>query len=121
MSNESNSQTKPYSDILPKGIKANPILDSSSYLPDSLRLTVFNFLKTKGFDLTKCFCDKEIGCNKKDNTLEIRIWDVDDLSVRKKREKLKREVEYESTHPNFYSGIIVYDIKTKTIKFYGDE
>jgi hypothetical protein len=50
-------QTKSYTEILPKDIKANPILDSTSYLPDSLRQIVFDTLKAKGFDLTKCFCD----------------------------------------------------------------
>jgi len=121
ISNSSNSQTVSYSDILPKDIKANPILDSASYLPDSLRQIVFNTLKAKGFDLTKCFCDKEIGYNKKDNSIEIRIWDIDDLKYRKKSEQSKKSVQYESSHPNFYSGTIVYDTKTKTIKFYEDQ
>lgn len=115
------SQTKSYFDILPKDIQANPILDTASYLPDSLRQAVFGILKAKGFDLTKCFCDKEIGYNKNDNSLTIRIWDIDDLRYRKKSEKSKKLVPYESTHPNFYSGTIEYDIKSKTMKFYEDQ
>ena len=121
ISNTSHSQTISYSDILPKGIQANPILDSASYLPDSLKQVVFNTLKAKGFDLTKCFIDKEIVYNKKDSSIEIIIWDIDDLKYKKKSEKSKKLVQYESTHPGFYSGAVIYDIKTKTMKFYGDQ
>ena len=121
ITNSSNSQTVSYSDILPKDIQANPILDSASYLPDSLRQVVFNTLKAKGFDLTKCFCDKEIVYNEKSNSIEIRIWDIDDLKYRKKSEKSKKLGQYESSHPNFYSGTILYDTKTRTMKFYGDQ
>ena len=41
------SQTKSSSDILPKDIQANPILDSMSYLPDTLKQPVIDILKTK--------------------------------------------------------------------------
>ena len=98
------SQTKTYSDILPKDIKANPILDSTSYLPDSLRQIVFSTLKAKGFDLTKCFCDKEIGYNKKENSIEIRIWDIDDLKYRKKSEQSKKMLNLKAHIPISIQG-----------------
>ncbi len=57
------SQTKNFSDILPKGIVARPILDTLSYLPETLKQPVLNLLNEKKFDLTKCFIDKQIDKN----------------------------------------------------------
>jgi hypothetical protein len=115
------SQAKSYNYILPKDIQANPILDSASYLPDSLRQPIFSFLKSKNFDLTKCFCDKRIWYNEKDNSITIRIWDIDDLIFKSNLEKLKKSVKFQSTHSGFYSGTLYYDFNTKSIKFYGDQ
>ena len=115
------SQAKTYDDILPKNIKALPVLDTINYLPDSLKEYVFNVLKAENFDLTKCFSDKEISFNKKDQTISIRIWDIDYLRNAKKNEKSKKLIPYEYSHSGFYSGTIEYDPKTKTAKFYGDQ
>ena len=115
------SQTKSYSDILPKGIKACPILDSENYLPDSLKQPVYEILRKEKFDLSKCFVDKKIETDRIKGTITIRIWDVDDLKYKKKIEKSNKIIEYESSHKVFYSGYIVYNIKTKTLEFFGDQ
>lgn len=76
-----------YPDVLPKGIEARPVLDTLNYLPDSLRQPVLNILKSKSFDLAKCFIDKQIRKSEKEQTISIRIWDVEDLKFRKASEK----------------------------------
>ena len=52
------SQQKNFSDILPKGIEARPLLDTLNYLPGSLKQPVSDILTPQGFKLTKCFIDK---------------------------------------------------------------
>lgn len=115
------SQTKSYSDILPKDIEAKPILDSSGYLPDSLKQLVLSNLKAKGFDLTKCFVDKKIHFDQKEEIISIRIWDIDELKDRKNSEKSRKSIPYQYTHTGFYSGEILYNKKTKTVEFRGDQ
>lgn len=121
ISNSLFGQTKSFSEILPKGIEARPILDSINYLPDTLKQPVIDIIKAKGFDLTKCFVDKRIELDKKEGTISIRIWDIDDLKYRRSSERSHKDIPYPSTHSGFYSGTIEYDIKTKTAKFYGDQ
>jgi hypothetical protein len=114
-------QTKFYYDILPSYIEARPLLDSLSSLPDSLKLPVFNILKSNGFDLTKCFVDRKMEVNENNSTISIRIWDIDDLVYRKKREKSHKNIQYQHTHPDFYSGGIIYNFKTGIGHFYSDQ
>jgi hypothetical protein len=121
ISNSLFSQSKGFSEFLPKDIEARPMLDTITYLPDTLKQPVLDILKAKGFDLTKCFVDKRIDVNEKEKTISIRIWDVDDLKYRRASEKSRKAVSYQSTHPNFYSGTIEYDIRTKSLRFFGDQ
>ena len=111
------SQKNPYANILPKDIDARPILDSINYLPDSLKQPVIDILKAKNFDFTKCFVEKEIELNKEEKTISIIIWDVDDLKKVRDAEKSNKEVSL-SSYTYLYSGAIVYDIKTRTARFY---
>ena len=124
VNNQSIGQIKSYSEILPKGIVACPILDSANYLPDSLKQIVYSTLKQKGFDLTKCFVDKRIWFDEKENKVEIIIWDIDYLIESKNLEKSSKKhkiMPSQITHSGYYGGEIVYDINTKTAIFNGDQ
>ncbi|MEP6948006.1 MAG: hypothetical protein ABI863_01965 [Ginsengibacter sp.] len=103
VSNSLPGQTKTFSDILPKGIEARPVLDTINYLPDTLKQPVLDILKSKGFDLSKCFADNRIYTDGSEKTISIRIWDVDDLKYRKNSEKSRKPVSYQITHHDFYS------------------
>lgn len=113
------SQTKDFSNILPKGIEARPLLDSFSYLPDTLKQSTIDVLKSKGFNLTECFVDKRITLDEKRTTIFIRIWNIEDLKCERASEKSRKIIPYHANH--FYSGTIEFDMQTKTAKFIGDQ
>ena len=118
------NQIKSYADISPKGIEVCSLLDSVNYVPDSLKQIVFSTLKSKGFDLTKCFVDKRIWFDEEERKIYIFIWDVDYLIETKNNEKSSKKhkiIQGEPTHSGYYGGSIVYDIKSKTAMFNGDQ
>ena len=70
-----------YREFVPKGISVKPLLDSTNYIDNKVRLVILDYLKLSDLDPSLYFIDSLM--QQKGDTLSIYFWDITGLKKTK--------------------------------------